>query len=140
MAAKAFIILLFGAYLCGCTSPIGFRHVRLDPTVAQPGATGTTRLTAPDKDVQEALQIVEAVAIQNGLVRGRESEDATTLRMYGTTANSGELLHCYVRLKEGVLDVALADFKQKGSSPTAVRLQSEVKRRFIERFGQVRVK
>lgn len=132
--------LLIALAVAGGCAPVTFRHVRLDPA-PQSSPEGTIAAVGSEEDLAAAIAIVEEVARQHGLVRGRESETGATARMYGTPAGSGQILHVYVSARRGPIgiDVTITDFERHDPSPLGRRLRDAIHERFVARFGPARV-
>lgn len=135
MRIHAFLIAL--AVAGGC-APVTFRHVRLDPA-PQASPEGTIAAVGSEEDLAAAIAIVDEVARQHGLVRGREGETGETARMYGTPVGSGQILHVYAGRGPDGIDVQITDFDRHFPSPLGRRLRDAIHERFVAKFGPARV-
>ena len=131
------MLLLAVAGAAGCAT-VAFGDVQLAPSFAGATGTRTVEATLSDEEPSEAIRIVDEVARQGGLVRGREGEMGDMVRMHGSSGD-GDVLHCYARLKSGCLVVTFADVSPGGFGPRAITMLDEITVRFVEQFGPARV-
>ena len=143
MRAFPFICLLIVALVSGC-DPTGLRRVQLQ---LYPANTQTSTIAVDAPDVQEALQIIDAVVVRHGFHPASQSEQGF-IRVYllsrPPVTVSGRVysrtLPCRVRLTATGLEVRFGNYGLLGANPEAASLFDDVRTVLIKRYGKKNIK
>jgi len=143
MRAFPFICLLIVALVSGC-DPTGLRRVQLQ---LYPANTQTSTIAVDAPDVQEALQIIDAVVVRHGFHPASQSEQGF-IRVYllsrPPVTVSGRVysrtLPCRVRFTATGLEVTFGNYGLLGGNPEAASLFDDVRKALIERYGKKNIK
>ena len=146
MRVALFIFTLLA--LCGC-DPVAMKRVNLGlvAPAGSPPSEMAASVTVESSEIQQALEIIDAVVHRRGLVSGGEYPDhqANVIRWYGLAVPQAQAarrssLTCRIYLKGRELEVLFAEFPKASSSPDVVEMQDEIRAQFVKTFGKERVR
>lgn len=145
ICATIFLSFLLSLFVCGC-DPIGLRRVQLQLSAPVPGDNTNSTLSVDSPDVEEALGILDKVAIQHGL--HRTNNEPGYIRVYRINGppetHNGDVytwtLPCRVKLTSAGLLVTFGNPGFLGGQVGAEDLFVDVRTTFIKRYGKKHVR
>jgi hypothetical protein len=143
MRALYFICLLCAVLVSGC-DPTGLRRVQLQ---LYPSNVQASSIAVDAPDVQEALQIIDAVVLRHSFHPASQSEQGF-VRVYllsrpPVTVDGrvySRTLPCRVRLTATGLEVTFGNYGLLGANPEAASLFDDVSTVLIKRYGKKNIK